>query len=66
MEKIFNEANEAARKAVAAFLAANGRGDQWGPCGFAWVTIDGKSPLANWCRKQIKDWIDNAVAKIKP
>jgi hypothetical protein len=23
-------------------------------CGFAWVTIDGKSPLANYCRAEIK------------
>lgn len=26
-----------------------------GACGFAWVTIDGVSPLARFCRKQIKD-----------
>lgn len=55
MEKIFAEANEAARMAVLEFIYKDRRGDNIGACGFAWVTIDGKSPLANWCRKQSKE-----------
>lgn len=26
-----------------------------GACGFAWVTIDGNSPLARYCRKVLKE-----------
>lgn len=48
-ETILNEAIAAAQVAVA------GKTDtQAFNCGFAWVTIDGKSPLANHCRKKIK------------
>lgn len=50
-EIILNDAHYAAEQAVA----------KLGPedlnaldCGFAWVTIPGNSPLARFCRKQVK------------
>ena len=42
--EILNAAHKAAREAT------EGRPDR-GACGFAWVTVDGNSPLARWCRK---------------
>lgn len=44
---------------VQAQLAADAEeqrdGHNWFPCGFAWVTIPGTSPLALHCRKTIKN-----------
>ena len=48
---ILNEAHDAARMAV----IAKGAEDMTAfDCGMAWVVIDGTSPLARWCRAQIK------------
>ena len=42
---ILDEAHAAARR------AAYDLPDR-GLCGFAWVTVEGNSPIARWCRKQ--------------
>lgn len=34
-----------------------------GACGFAWVTIDGVSPLARFCRKMIKETPDRRAQR---
>ena len=52
-ETILNEAHDAA--SAAALTAAIRHPEHGGACGFAWVTIDGNSPLARYCRKQLKD-----------
>lgn len=45
--KILEEAHEAASAAHADIKDGL-------PCGFAWVTVEGNSALARWCRQQIK------------
>ncbi len=52
METILNEAHEAAKAAVKA--NAHKENPNAFDCGFAWVTIDGMSPLARHCRKAMK------------
>ena len=52
LEKILNEARDAAAKAVAE--ASKKFPEMAGACGFAWVKIDGKEPLAYYCRKMKK------------
>ena len=49
-EKILNEAHAAATAAIRAMFDA-GKSEQPFNCGFAWVTIDGTSPMARHCRK---------------
>ena len=48
-ENILNEARTAAAAAVKAAGPENTRAFN---CGFAWVTIDGMSGLARWCRTE--------------
>lgn len=48
-EKILDEAHEAAHEAVAE--ASKKYPEMAGACGFAWVKIDGKEPIAYHCRK---------------
>lgn len=52
-EAILTEAYEAADAAIKAKFD---KGDREHPfnCGFAWVIIDGKEPLANYCRTKLK------------
>ena len=54
---ILNEAYAAASDACATTLA---RTDDHSACGFAWVKIDGREPLAHFCRKEIKNTADAA------
>lgn len=49
-EQILNEAHAAAKAAQVGMVEGRGL-----DCGFAWVTIAGNSPLARYCRKQIKE-----------
>lgn len=46
-QRILEEAHAAARAAV------ENAEDRWA-CGFAWVTVDGNSGLARWCRAAAK------------
>lgn len=50
---IIQEAHDAASAASRRYVAENG--EHPFNCGFAWVTVDGVSPLARFCRKQIKE-----------
>lgn len=52
-ETIFDEAKEAARKAVAEEIAREPEDMNTLDCGFAWVIISGKDRLTTWCKKQI-------------
>lgn len=52
MQQILNEAHDAAKAAVKA--NAHKENPNAFDCGFAWVTIDGMSPLARHCRKALK------------
>lgn len=49
-QKILDEAHAAAAAAQKGMVENPNAFD----CGFAWVTIDGKDPLARFCRKQLK------------
>ena len=51
-DKILDEAHAAATAAILAHFAAGKREAPFN-CGFAWVTIDGVSPLARYCRKML-------------
>lgn len=48
---ILAEAHAAAEQAVSKLGPEN---PYAADCGFAWVTISGNSPLAGWCRQQVK------------
>jgi hypothetical protein len=50
---VLAKAHAAASAASAAHVAAHG--EAMFNCGFAWVLIDGMSPLARYCRKQAKN-----------
>lgn len=52
-EKILSNAFLAARRATEAEVVREPETSA-DPCGFAWVYIDGTSPLAHWCRAEIK------------
>lgn len=57
-ETILEQATRAAEDAMDAYLAAwlqaypDNKFGEPAACGFAWVVIPGRDPLANWCRKQ--------------
>lgn len=51
--KILNDAHNAASAAILAKFKCGER-EQPFNCGFAWVTIDGTSPLARYCRAEVK------------
>lgn len=51
--QILTDAHYAARNAVA-LVCSNEPETARDPCGFAWVTVDGRDPLANWCRAEKK------------
>lgn len=51
---ILDAAHKAAQEAVKAENERQPEDMHALDCGFAWVTIDGKQPLAVWCRQQVK------------
>ena len=51
---ILDAAHKAAQEAVKAEEARQPEDMHALDCGFAWVVVDGKEPLANWCRQQVK------------
>lgn len=54
--KIFEDAHQAARDAVANEIATNGPEDPHAfDCGFAWVKVSGKSPFVRWIKKQLAE-----------
>ena len=53
-QAILDEANAAASAAILAKFKT-GEKEQPFNCGFAWVTIDGLTPLAFYCRKKIRE-----------
>lgn len=53
-QKILDEAYEAASAAILAKFKS-GESEQPFNCGFAWVNIDGRHPLAFYCRKRIRE-----------
>ena len=52
-EDLLTKALAAAKQAADIEETTNGH--NWFPCGFAWVTIPGNSPLARHCRKQLSN-----------
>lgn len=50
-DNLLKRAHAAAKLAADAEELANGH--NWFPCGFAWVTISGTSPLARHCSKKL-------------
>jgi hypothetical protein len=52
-EDLLKRAHAAAKLAAEAEEASPTH--HWFPCGFAWVTISGTSPLARHCRKQLNN-----------
>lgn len=53
--EILTAAHAAAAAAVAAEVAARPESETDFDCGFAWVTVDGTSPIARHCRQALKD-----------
>lgn len=60
-ETILTEAHDAARKAVAAEVAARPEREADFDCGFAWVIVEGNSALARHCRAKLKDANNHAT-----
>lgn len=59
---ILDEAHKAAKAAVIAKGPENMRALD---CGFAWVVIGGREPLANYCRKEIKNRVVQAAEYVE-
>jgi hypothetical protein len=59
-DKILDEAVAAATAAILAKFTAGDSEHQFN-CGFAWVNIDGKEPLANYCRKMLKSEVGQST-----
>ena len=55
-DKVLEEAHEAAEMAELKEIAIRPENPYALDCGFAWVTIDGNSPLARFCRKKMRGY----------
>lgn len=55
-QEIFNEAQEAARKACQEFADKHWSGKDGGACGFSWVKFyDARDPFVKWLKSKIKE-----------